>query len=70
MPADRAVYLDKVAAEGETGLLAVDASPELVISAWIKSRHGNAIFYAGLPVITAENQIAAGDRRLPQRRRA
>lgn len=60
VPADRAVYLEKVAAVGETGLLAVDASPELAISAWIKSTHGKRVFYAGVPVITAENQIAAG----------
>jgi hypothetical protein len=60
VPADRAVYLEKVAAVGETGLLAVDASPELAISAWIKSTHGKRVFYAGLPVITAENQLAAG----------
>lgn len=60
VPAERAVYLDKVAAVGETGLLAVDASPELAISAWIKSTRGKRVFYAGLPVITAENQLAAG----------
>jgi hypothetical protein len=60
VPADRAIYLEKVAAVGETGLLAVDASPELAISAWIKSTRGKRVFYAGLPVITAENQIAAG----------
>jgi hypothetical protein len=60
VPAERAVYLDKVAAVGETGLLAVDASPELAVSAWIKSTHGKSVFYAGLPVITAENQLAAG----------
>jgi hypothetical protein len=60
VPADRAIYLEKIAAVGETGLLAVDASPELAISAWIKSTRGKRVFYAGLPVITAENQIAAG----------
>jgi hypothetical protein len=60
VPAERAVYLEKVAAAGETGLLAVDASPELAISAWIKSTRGKRVFYAGVPVITAENQIAAG----------
>lgn len=60
VPADRAIYLEKVAAVGETGLLAVDASPELAISAWIKSTHGKRVSYAGVPVITAENQIAAG----------
>ena len=53
------MYLDKVAAAGETGLLAVDASPDLAVSAWIKSTHGKRVYYAGLPVIT-ENQLAAG----------
>jgi len=61
VPADRAVYLDKVAAVGETGLLAVDASPELLVNAWVKSTHGKRVSYAGLPVISAENQLAAGD---------
>ena len=60
VPAKRAVYLEKISAVGETGLLAVDAAPELAISAWIKSTRGKRVFYAGLPVITAENQIAAG----------
>ncbi len=61
VPADRAVYLDKVAAVGETGLLAVDASPELLVNAWVKSTHGKRVSYAGLPVISADNQLAAGD---------
>lgn len=60
VPADRAVYLDKVAAEGETGLLAIDAGQDLVINAWVQSGHGRQIFYAGLPVISEDNQIAAG----------
>jgi len=60
VPADRAVYLEKVAAEGETGLLAVDAASDLLINAWVQSGHGKQIFYAGLPVISQDNQIAAG----------
>jgi hypothetical protein len=60
VPADRAVYLDKVAAEGETGLLAVDAAEDLLVNAWVQSGHGKQVFYAGLPVISADNQIAAG----------
>src|ERR1700710_1837374 len=31
VPADRAVYLDKVAAAGETGLLAVDTAQDLLV---------------------------------------
>ncbi|HEX4496461.1 MAG TPA: hypothetical protein VIE43_12390 [Thermoanaerobaculia bacterium] len=60
VPADRAVYLDKVAAEGETGLLAVDASEDLLINAWVQSGQGKQTFYTGLPVISTDNQIAAG----------
>jgi hypothetical protein len=60
VPAERAVYLDKVAAEGETGLLAIDASQELLVNAWVTSQHGGQTFYAGLPVISAETQLAAG----------
>ncbi len=60
VPADRALYLDKVAAEGETGLLAIDTTDDMVVNAWVKSRHGQQIFYTGLPVITDENRIAAG----------
>jgi hypothetical protein len=60
VPADRALYLDKVAAEGETGLLAIDTADNIVVNAWVKSRHGLQTFYAGLPVITEENRLAAG----------
>jgi hypothetical protein len=60
VPADRAMYLDKVAAEGETGLLAIDAAQDLLVNAWVKSTHGKQIFYAGLPVISSQNQAAAG----------
>lgn len=60
VPADRALYLDKVAAEGETGLLAIDTTSDILVNAWVKSRHGEQTFYAGLPVITDENRIAAG----------
>ena len=60
VPADRALYLDKVAAEGETGLLAIDTTNDILVNAWVKSRHGEQTFYAGLPVITDENRIAAG----------
>jgi hypothetical protein len=60
VPADRAVYLDKVAAEGETGLLAIDAGDDLLVNAWVKSTHGKNVFYAGLPVISPDNLVAAG----------
>jgi hypothetical protein len=60
VPADRALYLDKVAAEGETGLLAIDTTNDVLVNAWVKSGRGQQIFYAGLPVITDENRLAAG----------
>jgi len=60
VPADRALYLDKVAAEGETGLLAIDTADDILVDAWVKSRHGQQTFYAGLPVISEQNRIAAG----------
>jgi len=60
VPADRAVYLEKAAATGETGLLAVDAAEDLLVNAWVQSGQGKQVFYAGLPVITQDNQLAAG----------
>lgn len=61
VPANRGVYLSRVAAEGETGLLAVEAGPELAVNAWVKSTHGRNTFYAGLPVISSQTQVAAGE---------
>lgn len=61
VPADRGVYLSRVAAEGETGLLAIETAPELAINAWVQSTHGKDTFYAGLPVISETTRIAAGD---------
>jgi hypothetical protein len=61
VPANRGVYLNRVAAEGETGLLAIESAPELAVNAWIKVTHGQDTFYAGVPVISAETQIAAGE---------
>ncbi len=61
VPANRAVYLDRATAQGETGLLAIDdASRALLVNAWVKSTHGQNVHYAGLPVISSETQIAAG----------
>ncbi|HEY0511166.1 MAG TPA: hypothetical protein VGH73_04640 [Thermoanaerobaculia bacterium] len=60
IPGDRAVYLDKVAAEGETGLLAVDAGQDLAVNAWVKTTRGQQVFYAGLPVISSATRIEGG----------
>src|SRR5436305_6259032 len=63
VPANRAVYLDRATAQGETGLLAVDDdddSQKLLVNAWVKSGRGQNLHYAGLPVITSETQVAAG----------
>jgi hypothetical protein len=61
VPANRAVYLDRATAQGETGLLAIDdASQSLLVNAWVKSVHGKNVHYAGLPVISPETQVAAG----------
>jgi hypothetical protein len=61
VPANRAVYLDKAAAQGETGLLAIDdASSELVVNAWVESGRGRNLHYAGLPVISSQTQGSAG----------
>ena len=60
MPANRALYLSKVAAAGETGLLAIDAPETLTINAWVQSGRGQNLHYAGLPVISQDTQIAAG----------
>ncbi|HEY3569619.1 MAG TPA: hypothetical protein VGP73_16930 [Thermoanaerobaculia bacterium] len=61
VPARRAVFLDRAAAQGETGLLAIDDDSEaLLVDAWVKSGRGQNLHYAGLPVITSETQAAAG----------
>ncbi|HET9209845.1 MAG TPA: hypothetical protein VFR03_05575 [Thermoanaerobaculia bacterium] len=61
VPADRAIYLARAAAQGETGLLAIDDESEtLLVNAWVKSGRGQNVHYAGLPVISSETQIAAG----------
>jgi hypothetical protein len=60
VPARRAVYLDRAAAQGETGLLAVDADAGLLVNAWVKSGRGKNVHYAGLPVISSETRMAAG----------
>jgi hypothetical protein len=60
VPARRAVYLDRATAQGETGLLAVDADAELLVNAWVKSGRGKNVHYAGLPVLSSETQVAAG----------
>jgi hypothetical protein len=61
VPANRAIYLDRATAQGETGLLAIDdASQSLRVDAWVKSVHGKNVHYAGLPVISPETQVAAG----------
>lgn len=60
VPADQALYLDKAAAAGESGLLEIDAEPGMAVNAWIKTTHGQQTFYAGVPVISSDHQTAAG----------
>jgi hypothetical protein len=63
VPANRAVFLDRATAQGETGLLAIDDdddSQKLLVNAWVKSGRGQNVHYAGLPVITSETQAEAG----------
>jgi hypothetical protein len=60
VPADRAIYLDRATAQGETGLLAIDADAALLVNAWVQSGRGKNVHYAGLPLISADTQVAAG----------
>ncbi len=60
-PAYRAAYLKPIAEEGETGLLEIAGSGDFAVSGWIKSARGGRTFYAGVPVITAANRLAAGE---------
>lgn len=61
VPADRAVLLDKVAPAGETGLVELDAAPELLVDAWVTSTSRRGVTYiTGVPVIRGANRIAAG----------
>ena len=45
VPANRAVYLDRATAQGETGLLAIDDddSQKLLVNAWVKSGRGQNV---------------------------
>ena len=60
VPADQALYLDKAMAEGESGLLEIDAEPGMAVNAWIKSAHAKRTFYTGVPVISSNLAVAAG----------
>lgn len=60
VPADQALYLDKASAEGESGLLEIDAEPGMAVNAWIKSSHGQRTFYTGVPVLSSSLSLGAG----------
>jgi hypothetical protein len=60
VPARRAVYLERLAGEGETGLLEIESAEGLAVNAWIESGRGNRTFYAGVPAISQANRLAAG----------
>ncbi|HEX4965572.1 MAG TPA: hypothetical protein VF173_32480 [Thermoanaerobaculia bacterium] len=60
VPAARAVYFDKASAQGETGLLEIDAAQELNVDAWIQTRHGKLTFTTRVPVISDQNLVEAG----------
>lgn len=61
VPAYTAAYLQSLADEGETGLLEIEGGGDLAVSGWLKSARGGRTFYAGVPVITPENRLAAGE---------
>ena len=46
--------------DSETGLLEIERSGELAVNAWIESGRGRRTFYAGVPVISEANRLAAG----------
>src|SRR6185295_18194044 len=48
------------AGDSETGLLEIERSGELAVNAWIESGRGRRTFYAGVPVISKANRLAAG----------
>lgn len=48
------------AGDSETGLLEIERSGELSVNAWIESGRGRRTFYAGVPVISEANRLAAG----------
>ncbi len=49
------------AGDSETGLLEIERTGELSVNAWIESGRGRRTFYAGVPVISEANRLAAGD---------
>lgn len=60
VPADQALYLDKAAAEGERGLLEIDAEPGMAVNAWITVTRGKRSFFTGVPVISSDLAVSAG----------
>ncbi len=46
--------------DSETGLLEIERRDGLAVNAWIESGRGSRIFYAGVPVISEANRLAAG----------
>jgi hypothetical protein len=46
--------------DSETGLLEIERTGELAVNAWIESGSGRQTFYAGVPVISEANRLAAG----------
>jgi hypothetical protein len=59
VPANKAAYLKRAAAEGETGLLEIDRD-ELAVNAWIQTSRGRRTFYTGVPVISESTRVEAG----------
>lgn len=60
VPADRAVLLDQVAPAGASGLVELEAAPELLVDAWVTSTSRRGVTYiTGVPVIRGANLIAA-----------
>ncbi|HEV2853588.1 MAG TPA: hypothetical protein VHC97_12360 [Thermoanaerobaculia bacterium] len=59
VPANKAAYLKRAAAEGETGLLEIDRD-EMAVNAWIQTSRGRRTFYTGVPVISESTRVEAG----------
>ena len=70
LPADRALYLEKVAAAGETGLLAVDASPRAGDQRLDQEQPRQAPLLRRPAGDHRGQPDRGGGRHLPQRRRA
>lgn len=62
IPGGRLFFINNAGANGEAGLLEVDATPELHVEARLKSvAAGGALSFSSVPIISSDNLVSGGD---------